>query len=389
MGQGKSALAAKAAIEATDRGEVVVAHFFRSADPRRSLRAFVVLALDALGAQSATGDVRKDSVTLRTLMAEKNPLVICDGLDELERATSSQEVEGLVTLSRTGGTWLFGGRPNLDAFAASSGLSPVLVDGLGPMSAMDLRAVVVRQAPPAVRDAIVRHDSSSEAGDLDNPYVSALAERADGLPLYVVLMMEWLASFRSVAEIKGHIVAALEDPEHVLPSGLDALYAQLVEGWGLGTLATIKTFLLCVLGAATEPLDAESIAAVCFGEFLRAPTTEEERARDVGLCTEVLSLFAPVLRLVNDADGRLGWRIFHDSFRGISPILRTRPLARSSPAPARRWRASVPTPKAPPTNRSVVTSFATESRICATHTTKRRPTHFSATSATSTNVSAA
>ena len=319
MGQGKSALAAKASVEAQGRGEVVIAHFFRSADPRCSLRAFVGLALETLDPESAVGDLKKDSARLRTLLTERAPLVVCDGLDELERATSTQEVEDLLALSRVGGTWLFGGRPNLDALANRAGLTPLFEDGLGPMGTMDLRALVVSQVPPAVRDAIVRHDTSNEEGELENPYVAALAERAEGLPLYVVLMLEWLASFRSVAEVKGHIVAALEDPRQVLPAGLDALYAQLVDGWGLGTLATVKTFLLCLLCAAAEPVDAQSIAALCFGDggFLRAPTSEEERTADVALCDEVLSLFAPVLRLVNDADGRLGWRIFHDSFRGF------------------------------------------------------------------------
>ncbi len=195
------------------------------------------------------------------------------------------------------------------------------------MSAMDLRAVVVRQAPPAVRDAIVRHDSSSEAGDLDNPYVSALAERADGLPLYVVLMMEWLASFRSVAEIKGHIVAALEDPDTSCPVDSTPFTPSWSRAGVLGpsppsrpsffvcwarqpSLSTPSRSPLCASGSSSEPPPPKKSVPATSG---CAPKCSRSLPRCCALSTTPTAVSAGASSMT--ASG------------GISPILRTRPFS--------------------------------------------------------------
>ena len=318
MGQGKSALAAKASVEAQGRGEVVIAHFFRSADPRCSLRAFVGLALETLDPESAVGDLKKDSARLRTLLAERAPLVVCDGLDELERATSTQEVEDLLALSTR--------RGDLALRRPTQPRRPGQQSRAHPALRRRPRADGDHGPPrpggePGPSGGPRRHRAPRhlERGRGTGEPLRGRPGRAGRGPAPLRGAHVGVVGILSLrGRDQGPHCRRLEDPRQVLPAGLDALYAQLVDGWGLGTLATIKTFLLCLLCAAAEPVDAQSIAALCFGDggFLRAPTSEEERTADVALCDEVLSLFAPVLRLVNDADGRLGWRIFHDSFRG-------------------------------------------------------------------------
>ena len=210
--------------------------------------------------------------------------------------------------------WLFTGRSDLDPVANESGLQKVFDPALPPMTAADLRGLVVSLAPQAVRDAILLRDRQGQSGEPQNPYVSDLAERAEGLPLYVVLMLEWLASMDRPAEVKAHIAAALEDPQGTIPAGLSALYAKLVEGWGgLGVKLTKKTPLLCLLAVAAEPLDVESLAELC---FQRPPNDDEEASHRVAICEEILTAFSPVLWSAPDHDGIFGWRLRHDSFRG-------------------------------------------------------------------------
>ena len=318
MGQGKSALAAAAAVELRDSGDhLVVTHFFRSGDQRCNLRSFVVQALDALDPEGDhSSDPQKALARLKTLLHEQSPTVICDGVDELTRSptAASKDLETLFQLSGSGGVWLFTGRSDLDAVAEEAGFQKVFDPALPPMTAADLRGLVVSLAPQAVRDAILLRDQQGQSGELDNPYVSQLAERAQGLPLYVVLMLDWLASMDRPAEVKAHIAAALEDPEGTIPTGLSSLYATLIEGWGgLGVKLTIKTPLLCLLAAAAEPLDAESLAQLCF----QSPAqTDAEVTRRVTICEDALTAFSPVLWSAPDQDGVLGWRILHDSFRG-------------------------------------------------------------------------
>ena len=317
MGQGKSALAAALAIELRDReNHPVVAHFFRSGDQRCNLRSFVAQALDALDPEGEhPSDPKKALEQLKTLLLETSPMVICDGVDELTRSPTAApgDLEKLFQLSGSGGAWLFTGRSDLDSVAKDQGLKKVFDPALPPMTALDLRGLVVSLAPQAVRDAILLRDRHDENGDLDNPYVSDLADRAQGLPLYVVLMLEWLASLGRPAEVKAHIAAALEDPEGTIPAGLSALYAKLVDGWGIGALSAKKTPLLCLLAAAAEPLDAESLAELCFAGPPRHP---EDASRRVVICEEILTAFSPVLWSAPDQDGAWGWRLRHDSFRG-------------------------------------------------------------------------
>lgn len=269
MGQGKSAIAAAVAVSLRNReDQPIVAHFFRSGDQRCNLRAFVAQALDTLDPEGEhPSDPKRALAQLKTLLHEKSPTVICDGVDELTRSPTAtpKDLDKLFELSGSGGVWLFTGRSDLDPVAEESGLQKVFDPALPPMTPADLRGLVVSLAPQAVRDAIVLRDRQGQSGDLDNRYVSKLAQRAEGLPLYVVLTLEWLASMDRPTQVEEQITAALRDSEGAIPAGLSALYAKLLNGWGgLGVKLTIKTPLLCLLAAAAEPLDAESLAALCF-----------------------------------------------------------------------------------------------------------------------------
>lgn len=319
LGRGKSALASAAAVRYPASGSPPFLYAFRSGDAERCrTRAFVRRALDEVPrlADEVEFDVNDPSRARSALEARlrlHRPVIICDGVDELERSAYADpgDVEALFDLVRHGGVWLFTSRHRPDArvHALLGEINQVFEDGLPPMDSDELRLMAWEHALAEVRNAIFMHDSLTPERALTNPWVQAIVETADGSPKYLALLLEWLARKGTADEVRASINAAVRDPA-ALPSGLNELYGQLVQDWGLGVLTTMKTPLLCTIARAAEPLDAPALA-----EMLEHLTTQSAQDRHTR-CRELLAVFAPVLAEGLDADGRLGYRIDHDSFAG-------------------------------------------------------------------------
>jgi WD40 repeat protein len=319
LGRGKSALVAAAAarLEADRRlgDRPIVVHLFKAGDGERcSTEGFEHLALEGLG----KGDGRTVSAEerlgdLRRLLAERDPLVICDGLDELERAEKGGCAR-LAELARYGGRWLFSGRPeeNVVAALATLGATPVWENGLPDMTEGAMRELFFGRCPPVVRNAIFSVTKDLDEQSVSNPYVEALLEKAQGSPLYLRLLLDWLARLDSVAEVKGEIAKVVAAPS-LLPEGLDALYAKLVESWGLGDIQALKTPALCLLARSRTPLDAESLARLAYYNF--PPGDDAEAKLQHERADKVIAAFGPVLRPAYDEDDKQGWALDHDSFR--------------------------------------------------------------------------
>src|SRR5580698_1393449 len=82
---------------------------------------------------------------------------------------------------------------------------------------------------------------------VENPVVSAIVERAEGLPLYVHHVLEDVRS--------GHFRFA--DLPHKLPRGLSAYYDDLLRRMSIGDLQAVLTPLIVTLAWAREPLGEE------------------------------------------------------------------------------------------------------------------------------------
>src|SRR5712671_3283477 len=82
---------------------------------------------------------------------------------------------------------------------------------------------------------------------VENPVVSVIVDRAEGLPLYVHHVLEDLRS--------GHFRFA--DLPHKLPRGLAAYYDDLLRRMSIGDLQAVLTPLVVTLAWEREPLSEE------------------------------------------------------------------------------------------------------------------------------------
>lgn len=140
-------------------------------------------------------------------------LVLLDGLDEVLPQAGPGLPNLLRELMLPGTVWLLAGRPDplfQRAFAPPRS-DWVFVDGLPAMSAVDIRAMLIEGLPNS-RYALVARDRDGPSG-VFNPFIDRVVACADGLPLYIHLLLDDLRNGR----------LSVHD-EQRLPNGLTAYH---------------------------------------------------------------------------------------------------------------------------------------------------------------------
>jgi WD40 repeat protein len=344
-GLGKSLLMARAAADLGDskpERQGLYYHRFRAGDARNSLRVFLRGLLAALDDwpplpapdRDVDGDAPADTdqVLLETArqrlqaiapLPPANPkapaprfLVLVDGLDEVLLAEPRLPTQ-LLELVLPGTVWLLAGRPEpaLQRAFSAPGCEFVFEDGLERMSATDIRAMLLEGLANA-RHALVARDQDSDEG-VRNPFVERVVACADGLPLYVHLLLEDLRNGR----------LSVHD-EQRLPQGLVAYYDALIDRFGISDLKRDLPLLVALLARAEEPLDYDALALLLADVPAEAPRyrARVENAQRGGQA---------LLRTAPTADGTEGLTLYHQSFRdyvGGCPARGDQPAR--DPAPA-------------------------------------------------------
>ena len=321
-GTGKSKLMAqlaKAYAEPTaQRG--VFYHRFRAGDARNSRRSFLRLLQSALWnwepLRAVTQEPAEDSSEGGALEADilqrmqavaglpaTNPRasapafwIFVDGLDEVAEA-DPQFPTLLRRLTLPGTVWLVAGRAEhgLGEAFAFPGCESVFSNGLPPMSAADIRAMLVEGLGNA-RYALLKRDDP-ESDEARNVFVDGVVARSQGLPLYVYLLLEDLRS--------GQLTVR---DEAKLPDGLIAYYDALIARIGLSTVQRDLTLIVCLLARAQEPLDANALAFLLLND-------PEEAGAYLRRAEAALRAGRSLLRQAPTRDGVDGWTLYHQSFR--------------------------------------------------------------------------
>ncbi len=295
-------------------------HRFRGGDARNSTRAFLRGLLAALAdwgllpAAPATAEDHGDQIEdlleavrarlgavaalapPRTQAPAPRFLVLADGLDEV-LPQDPRLPQRLRELALPGTLWLLASRPEpaLDRAFSGPGCAHLFPQGLPPLSAPDLRAMLLEGLASA-RQSLVARDEDSPQG-VHNPFVERVVACAAGLPLYVHLLLEDLRG--------GRLTVHDEDR---LPKGLVAYYDALMAGIGLSDLKRDLPLLIACLARAEEPLDPAALALLLADVPADAPDYSE-RARQAVRAGRVLLRDAPT------ANGTLGLTLYHQSFR--------------------------------------------------------------------------
>lgn len=224
--------------------------------------------------------------------------VLLDGFDDI-----AGQDEGMVDLVRKfavpGTLWLVGGRPEhgLNDHFSRPGSENIFPDGLPPMSAQDIRAMLLEGLGNA-RYALLKRDADTADGEgVQNQFIERVVENAKGLPLYVHLLLDDLRS--------GNLT--VQDDEK-LPDGLTAYYDALMDRVGLSSVKRDLPFIVCALALAKEPLDADALATL-------TATMLEDVEEYLPRIKAALRVGQALLRKTSTPDGTEGYTLYHQSFQ--------------------------------------------------------------------------
>lgn len=308
-GIGKSYLVARLVTDLLDSpsSDIVLPFRFKAGDDRCSRDNFLRFVIErlenALGVTEEAGGTPQPLNRLRQILQNlggRHVLFVLDGLDEIAERDGRFAEDVVFTLQAPGAIWLCAGRPErglLETFRPDRCLHP-FPDGLPPMDMGDIRTMLLEKIGP-LRQRLIQNDHE-EGDQVVNPFVTRVAEAADGLPLYVRYV---------VGDVLGGRLRALDAGER-LPPSLAAYHEELLRRCNISSLHQVVTPLVATLAVAKEPLTVDILTAL-----LRQRTLLSEGERGPQLVWQALSAVAPMLRRTHTPEGHEGYSLYHNSLR--------------------------------------------------------------------------
>jgi WD40 repeat protein len=321
-GVGKTALMARVIKDRLAGRVLTIPYFFRYPDRRCSTGEFLRALLLRIAAHrgeavEVAADPRERRLqaagVLRATAADEPVHVLVDGLDEiLDVEPAFAEV--LRELQGERVVWLCAGREE-------STVAPVLAsaeritfrdprapaegvhDSLPRLGEEDIRAMLV-QGTERAKYALFARDEVREGGDqaVYNGFVEAVTARADGLPLYVRMV---------VGDVRAGRRGFDPGAEDRLPEGLVAYYDDRLEQYGASDVRLVAPYVLSFLALAREPLPEAALRALV--DRYHPVLMRQSKAEQIFV--DALARVSPMLRRRLTPAGQRGWMIDHDTFR--------------------------------------------------------------------------
>jgi WD40 repeat protein len=226
-------------------------------------------------------------------------LLLLDGLDEIAER-SPRFVEDIVFgISSDLEQVLLAGAARPEFGIPESFLSRGALDrfpkGLSSMSENDARAFLLERAGN-VRKRMLGMDKE-KGEEVTNRFFAKVAERSDGLPIYLNCLLHDLH--------QGKISPESTDS---LPRGIHAYHEELLQRQSIGDLQSVATPSLVILAMAHEPLT--NLELTMFLKRLNRIGTE-----NLELTDRVLQVLSSMLKSAPDPDGETGYTLYHHSLR--------------------------------------------------------------------------
>ncbi len=228
-----------------------------------------------------------------------------DGLDEIARV-DEEFLQVPFELNRSSVVWVCAGRPEgvLRQFFSSGTCTHVFPGGLPAMSEEDIRAMLL-EGTGSLKYELLELDIE-QAGDdgepdrIINRAVSAVVNRADGLPLYVRFVVQDLRDreFR------------FDDLEACLPPSLSGYYDMLLHRLSVGEIQALLTPLVATIAWSRAPLDEETLQLLMIRRGALPPGEDGPEKLRRGLDT-IQSMIRPAWT----PDGQIGFELYHPTFR--------------------------------------------------------------------------
>jgi WD40 repeat protein len=326
-GIGKSALMARLAhtlvAEAEERERrgdrqkwLVLAYRFRAGDDRCRRDVFLQFLLERLeawpGLAAETQEAAKERQGLGELrqigllLARVSPnrlILLLDGLDEIDRLDPSIAEAVLPPLRGPGALLVCAGRPEPRLLPLRDRLSAIepWPDGVPKMTASDIRAQLIARIERAA-NALIRQDREAADGKVINRFVKQVAAKADGLPIYVELVVNDILAQRF------RLLDAADARQ--LPKSLGDYFEALIARHGLDDLTTIRGLVAAALTLAREPLSLETLAALLRRQgFALDPATGAIKVE------AALANIGALVLPAETPERTRGYRLYHGSLR--------------------------------------------------------------------------
>lgn len=266
-------------------------------------------------------------------------VLVLDGLDELARGFPrfvSDLLRRLAQLPRL--LVLAASRPERDILSTMSALGATLpwADGLPPMKEVEIREMLVTLLP-TVSKRLLASDEFQD-GAVRNAFVRAVEERAQGVPLFVDLLVQ--------ATHQAGFSLDRFSKTHWLPQNIEGFFKGLVQEGGTfsGDRAYYTQPVGVLLALAREPLSLPEIAAIMTADL--SPEEREDMMARSGVdpvadqlfqAEQVLRELGGLLRVATDDGGTRRYRLLHDE---LTAFVRRDPAFTRVTAKARAWLTS-------------------------------------------------
>ena len=312
-GIGKSSLLARVAQDGLDTPPPktqILPYWFDAGDERCQRETFLRFAIERLqdGLRIAPPDAGQDPPKplqqLRELLQQLNGrrvVFILDGLDEITGRDPHFARDVPLHLRLPGVVWLCAGRPEQELpqlFRPEIAIQP-FPDGLPPMREGDIRTMLLDNLTPELRKRLISQDR--ERGDqIINPFIDKVAKAAQGLPLYVRLVINdiWKGHYRML------------DAGERLPPSLSAYHEEHLRRCAVGDLHQVLTPIVALLAVVYEPLSLDILAAL-----LRQRTLIPAGEEGVHLTQAGLAVLESMLHRQREEDGQISYTLHHHSLR--------------------------------------------------------------------------
>ncbi len=316
-GIGKSFLMAKIATNLLDEPSdtLVLPYRFRANDARctrESLANFVEERLPGTLNRNLQSNA-KAADRLESILGGlkgRRVILILDGLDEIVRRDPGFAAEIPLKLRFPGVLWVLAGRPEADIERAMCKYAAerLYENGLPPMSAGDIRTMILNKIGPLRKRLLVQDQDQGE--QVINPFIELVTKRAAGLPLYVKYVI-------------GDVLAGnyrLLDAHENLPASLLAYHEGLLRRLGVGDLQGLLTPLAACLAVAYQPLTIRQIEAIL--RHGKVPVADSDGH---SLVKRGLAAIAAMVIAAPGSNGSYEFTLFHRSLR--DHILQSREIA--------------------------------------------------------------
>ena len=244
---------------------------------------------------------------LALLGPDRRILLVVDGLDEIAEKDARFVDDVLLRFLQEGIVIVGSGRPELgipESFRRHQAIEP-FPEGMAPMREEEVRTMLLESLFGASRRGLLESDREEE-GCVQNAFVSQVARRSEGLPVYVNYV---------IGDIFARRIRP-DNPDH-LPRGLHAYHEELLRRCAVGDLQAVVTPMLVTLALACEPLCLEEVAAL-LQRFGRLETVNVE------LVERGLKALGSMLCRTSEPNGKSGIKIYHHSL--LSHILQSAAL---------------------------------------------------------------